>query len=116
MADLKKDKESCDLAVEKFEKEVAKLKIKENLAKKLTIDEFKAFDEYNEVMEEEASLYFDEGFDLCKKQLSLHFLDLDIEDMKIDPNLPAGDDDAEVDEDGTVVQNASLNLLEPSRC
>ena len=56
-------------------------------------------------MEYEASSYFGEGFDLCKKQLSLHFPDID--DMQIDPNLVDGDEDAKVNED-EIVQNAIL--------
>ncbi|GFY82754.1 hypothetical protein Acr_02g0009940 [Actinidia rufa] len=48
--DLKRDKERSDLALEKLEKEVAELKRKDNLANKLAIEEFKAFEEYKEAV------------------------------------------------------------------
>ncbi|GFZ08744.1 hypothetical protein Acr_20g0005520 [Actinidia rufa] len=83
VAYLKRDEESSDLAAEKFMEEVAELKRKENLAKKLAIDKFKVSEEYKEVVEEEVPSYFGEGFDLCKKQLSPRFLDIDIDDMQI---------------------------------
>ena len=43
-----------------------------------------------------------------QKQLSLHFLNLNIEDMQIDPDLANGDVDAEVNEDEIVVQDTTL--------
>ena len=45
---------------------------------------------------------------MCKKQISLRFPDLNIEDMQIDPNLVDGDEDAEVNEDETTVHDATL--------
>ena len=105
--DLNRDNENSDVTMEKFEKEVAKMNKRENLAKKLAIDEFKASKEYKEVVEKEASSYFGEGFDQCKKQLKLRFLDLDIDDLMINSYLVDGDED-EVDEDKVVVQDATL--------
>ena len=86
VADLKRDKENSDIATEKLEKEVVKLKRRENLANKLAVNEFKASVEYKEAVEKEDSSYFGEGFELCKKQVSLRFPDIDIEDMHIDPD------------------------------
>ncbi|GFY87312.1 hypothetical protein Acr_05g0009510 [Actinidia rufa] len=48
MAGLKKYKEDFDVATEKLEKKVAEMKRRENLTKKLAIDEFKTFKEYKE--------------------------------------------------------------------
>ena len=56
MANLNRDNENSDVTIEKFEKEVAQLKRRENLAKKLAVDEFKASEEHNEGVEEKASL------------------------------------------------------------
>ncbi|XP_057514520.1 uncharacterized protein LOC130796216 [Actinidia eriantha] len=61
VARLKKDKEDSDVTAEKLEKEVAKLKRRGNLTKKLSIDEFKSSEEYKETMEDEASSYFGKG-------------------------------------------------------
>ena len=54
MVDLKRDKESFNLAIEKFDKEVTELKRKENLVKKLAIDKFKASAKYKEDVEASA--------------------------------------------------------------
>ncbi|GFZ03506.1 hypothetical protein Acr_16g0001300 [Actinidia rufa] len=110
VANLRRDKESFDLATKKLENEVTELKRKENLAKKLVVDEFKASKEYKEVVEEEVASYFGEGFDLCKKHVSLCFPDLDNEDIQINPDCADGDGDAEVDEDGTAMQDATLPI------
>ncbi|GFZ03468.1 hypothetical protein Acr_16g0000920 [Actinidia rufa] len=104
---LKKDKEDSDIAAKKLENEVAKLKMRENLTKKLAVDELKASEEYKETMEEEASSYFGEGFNKYKKQLNLLVPNLDIDDQQIDPDLVDGDED-EVDEGKVVVQNTTL--------
>ena len=102
---LKMDKESSDLASKKFKKEVDELKRKENLAKKLAIDEFIVSEEYKE-----ASSYFNKGFHSCKKQLRLRFPTLDIDDMQINHDLTDGDEDVEVDEGGPVAQDATLPI------
>ncbi|GFS41479.1 hypothetical protein Acr_00g0074570 [Actinidia rufa] len=70
VVDLKRHKESFDLATEKFEKEVAELKRKKNLAKKLAIDEFKASKEYRESVEEEASPYSARGSTCTKSSFA----------------------------------------------
>ena len=57
------------------------------LAKPLAIIEFKAFEEYGEALTLEASRYYGEGFDLWHKQIKLCFMDLDIDNMEIDPDL-----------------------------
>ena len=57
-------------------------------------------------MEEEDSSYFGKGFYLCKKQ-RLHFPNLDIDDMQINPDLGNRDEDAEVNEDETAIQDAT---------
>ncbi|GFS38241.1 hypothetical protein Acr_00g0056420 [Actinidia rufa] len=51
MANLKRTKENFDVVVEKLEKKVAELKRRENLSKKLAINEFKASKEYKKVVE-----------------------------------------------------------------
>ena len=48
------------------------------------------------------SSYFGEGFDECKKQINLLFLDHDINDLKIDPDLV---DKVEHEEEGKDVQS-----------
>ncbi|GFZ12888.1 hypothetical protein Acr_23g0012730 [Actinidia rufa] len=65
------------------------------------VTEFKASKEYNKVLTLKASRFYGEGFELCKKQIKLHFPDLDNDDMKIDPNLDedgASDDDMDGDD------------------
>ena len=52
---MKRDKENSDVDTETFKKEVAKLKRRESIAKKLVVDEFKASEEYKEAVEKEAS-------------------------------------------------------------
>ncbi|GFS37736.1 hypothetical protein Acr_00g0053700 [Actinidia rufa] len=74
-------------AIEGTEKEVVELKEKELLAKKLVIEEYKSSDDFQEVVEQVASRYFGEGFDLCKKQISRLHTDLDLKDMGIDAEL-----------------------------
>ncbi|GFS41434.1 hypothetical protein Acr_00g0074290 [Actinidia rufa] len=69
------------------EKEITEMRRIEALAKTSSIHEFKASDEYKEAMEGAASSYFRKGFDLCKKQINILHLDLDIHDLQIDPNL-----------------------------
>ncbi|XP_057496282.1 uncharacterized protein LOC130781195 [Actinidia eriantha] len=121
VAEIKDDKENVaaakalfDLAREKLEKEVAELKRKEKEvaeavvehAKMLAVTEFKASEEYGAALTLEASRYYGEGFDLCKKQIKLRFPDLDIDNMEIDPNLAEeGDDDGKVDGDATLVED-----------
>ncbi|GFZ16779.1 hypothetical protein Acr_26g0000490 [Actinidia rufa] len=74
---------------------------------KLTIDEFKASEEYKEPMEAMAFSYFGEWVNQCKKQLNLLFPDLDIDDLQID--LVDGDED-EVDEGKVTVQGATFPI------
>ncbi|GFS33729.1 hypothetical protein Acr_00g0030260 [Actinidia rufa] len=105
-----RDKESSDLTMEKFEKKVVELKGKENLAKNLAVDEFKASKECKEAVEEETFLYFDEGFNLCKKYFSLRFPNLDIDDMEINPDLAKGDKDAKVDKGGTIMKDVTISI------
>ncbi|GFZ12711.1 hypothetical protein Acr_23g0010960 [Actinidia rufa] len=66
MRRMKKDR---DTTVERLEKEVAELKEKEGISKKSAIKEYKSSNDFQEVMEQIASKYFGEGFDLCKKQI-----------------------------------------------
>ena len=121
VAEIKEEKQNVaaakvlfDLAREKLEKEVAELKRKEKEvaeavvehAKMLAVTEFKASEEYGEALTLEASRYYGEGFDLCKKQIKLRFPDLDIDNMEIDPNLAEeGDGDGKVDGDATLVED-----------
>ncbi|GFS46165.1 hypothetical protein Acr_00g0100540 [Actinidia rufa] len=65
--ELRKFKEEHDIAMKKHEKKMAKMRRREAFTKTSAIDEFKALDDYKEVVEEAASSYFGEGFDLCKK-------------------------------------------------
>ena len=53
----------------KLEKEIAKMKAKEVLAKKSSIEEYKKSDDLQEVVVQVASRYYGEDFDLCKKQI-----------------------------------------------
>ncbi|GFZ05323.1 hypothetical protein Acr_17g0008950 [Actinidia rufa] len=83
--------------MEKHEKEIIEMRRREALTKMSAIDEFKALDEYKEAVEGAASSYFDEGFDLCKKQINILHLDLDVHDLQIDPNLVDKDEEEEKD-------------------
>ncbi|GFZ03453.1 hypothetical protein Acr_16g0000770 [Actinidia rufa] len=125
VAELTREREHFDLAIEKPEKEVANLKRKEDLTKKLAITKFKAFEETKDLYDllenkgdkpaatkdeealiEEVSTYYYEGFDLCKKQIKLGFPNIDIDDMQVDLDLAEeGDEDAVVDRDETAVQD-----------
>ncbi|GFS44352.1 hypothetical protein Acr_00g0089820 [Actinidia rufa] len=60
---LKSYTKEFNIATEKLEKEMAKLRRGEVLTKKLAVDKFKASEEYKEAVEEAASSYFGEGFD-----------------------------------------------------
>ena len=51
LEELKKFKEEYDIAIEKHKKEMAEIRRRELIAKKLVVDEFKAFEEYKEVVE-----------------------------------------------------------------
>ena len=95
--ELRKFKEEHDVAMEKHEKEMAEMRRRETLAKTSAIDEFKASEEYKEALEWAASSYFDEGFDLCKKQINILYPNLDIHDHYIDPNLVDEDEEEEKD-------------------
>ena len=57
-------KEDRAAALERHEKEMVELREKEAIAKTSTIEEYKSF---GEVVERGTSMYFGEGFDLCKK-------------------------------------------------
>ena len=77
--------------MEKHKKEMAKMRRREALAKTSTIEEFK------EVMEGAASLYFGEGFNLCKKKIGILHPKLDIEDLQINPDLVDEDEEEKKD-------------------
>ena len=66
-------------------------------SKKFAIDEFKSSSEFLESVEDAASKYFDEGFDLCKWQLCHHHPDvgINLEDMGLDQDLLAEEYDGE---------------------
>ena len=85
--ELKRFKDEYDVSMEKHEKEMAKIRRREALTRTSAIDEFKVSDEHKEAVERANSLYFGEGFDLCKKQISILHLDLDIHDQHINPDL-----------------------------
>ncbi|GFY97471.1 hypothetical protein Acr_12g0000120 [Actinidia rufa] len=93
VAGLKKYKDNSNVIVEKFKKKMAKLKMREIIAKKLAIDDFKASEEYKETVKGAASSYFGETFDQCKKQINLLFSDLDVNDRQMDPYLVDGDEE-----------------------
>ena len=76
-----------------------------DLAKGSAVAEFKAFEEYSENLTLEASRIYGEGFDLCEKQITLHFPDLDIDDMEIDPDLAEEIDEGEVDGDAILAKD-----------
>ncbi|GFS30488.1 hypothetical protein Acr_00g0012170 [Actinidia rufa] len=118
---LKEEKEKVvamkalfELAREKLKKKVAKLKGKEKeaaegveFAKTLVIIEFKPFEKkFSEILTIEASRSHGEGFDLCKKQIKLHFPDFSIDNIEIDPDLAKErDGDGTVDSDETLVKD-----------
>ena len=52
-------------------------------------------DEYKEAVEGVVSSYLGEGFDLCKKKISILHPDLDILDIQIDPDLVDEDEEEE---------------------
>ncbi|GFZ14574.1 hypothetical protein Acr_24g0007640 [Actinidia rufa] len=85
--ELKKTKEDRDATLERFEKEVAELKKKEALIKKLVIEKYKSLDDFYEAVEFVAFRYFGESFDFYKRQISRLHPDLDIQDMRIDAEL-----------------------------
>ncbi|GFY97474.1 hypothetical protein Acr_12g0000150 [Actinidia rufa] len=93
VAGLKKYKDNSNVIVEKFKKEMVKLKMREIIAKKLATDDFKASEEYKEIIKGAASSYFGETSDQCKKQINLLFSDLDVNDRQMDPNLIDGDEE-----------------------
>ena len=65
----------------KFKKEMAELRRRKVVSKKLAVDKFKASKEYKEGLEGATSLYFGKGFNQSKKQINLLFLDLNINDL-----------------------------------
>ena len=68
------------------------------LTKVSAVAMFKASEEYNEALTLEVSKFYGEEFDLCKTQIKLRFPDLNIDDMKIDPDMAedgVGDDDVD---------------------
>ncbi|GFY85266.1 hypothetical protein Acr_04g0000040 [Actinidia rufa] len=85
--ELKRMKEDRDATIQKLEEENTELKVKEVLTKKSIIEEYKSSDDFQEAMEQVASRYFGEGFDLCKKQVEHLYLELDLQDMQIDDEL-----------------------------
>ena len=89
---MKKDRDST---VKKIEKEIVELQANDVLAKKSAIEEFKSSDDFQEVVEQATSKYFGEGFDLCKKKISILHPDLDILDIQIDPDLVDEDEEEE---------------------
>ncbi|XP_057464218.1 uncharacterized protein LOC130753999 [Actinidia eriantha] len=93
--ELKKTKEDHNATVARFEKEVADLKDKSVLAKKSAIEEYKSSDDFQEVVEQAASKYFGESFDLYKKQIGRLQPDLDIQDMGIDAELAEEEEEEE---------------------
>ena len=95
--ELRKFKEEHDIAMKKHEKKMAKMRRREVLTKTSAIDEFKALDDYKEVVEGVVSSNFSEGFNLGKKQISILYPDLDIQDLHIDPDLVDEDEKEEED-------------------
>ena len=69
-------------------------------SKKSAVEEFKSSSDFLGAVEDAASKYFDEGFDFCKRQLHRHHLDLaiNLEDMGLDHDLLAEEDEDEVEE------------------
>ena len=107
--------ESFDLTKGDLEKKIVELVEKEKgvieavqLAKVSAVAEFKASEEYSEALTLEASKFYGEGYDLCKKQIKLCFFDHDIDDMKIDPDLAEEVDEGEVDSDAILAEDPSL--------
>ncbi|GFZ10051.1 hypothetical protein Acr_21g0006500 [Actinidia rufa] len=64
----KKFKEEYGVAMEKHEKEMAEMRRRELIAKKLVVDEFKASKEYKEAAEGAASSYFGEALTNCSSR------------------------------------------------
>ncbi|GFY91662.1 hypothetical protein Acr_08g0000580 [Actinidia rufa] len=98
--ELRRMKEEHVAALERHEKEMAEMREKEALIKRYyasAVEEFKSSDDFKETMEKAASLYFGEGFDLCKKQIGFFYPNLDIQDLPIDPDLVKEDEEEEKD-------------------
>ncbi|GFS30394.1 hypothetical protein Acr_00g0011680 [Actinidia rufa] len=60
--------ENRDATMERLKKEVAELKEKSVLTKKSAIEEYKSSDDFHEVVEQSASMYFGEGFELLVEE------------------------------------------------
>ena len=73
MAGLKKYEKEPDVATKKLEKEMAELKKRDGLAKKLVVYEFKASEEYKKAEEGATSSYFGEGFINARSRLIFFF-------------------------------------------
>ncbi|GFY85399.1 hypothetical protein Acr_04g0001370 [Actinidia rufa] len=73
-------------AVARLEPEVAELSSKLVQVEKLAIEEFKSLDDFKAAVTNSATMYFDEGFEFCKRQL-LHQhpnLGIDVASMELD--------------------------------
>ncbi|GFZ09947.1 hypothetical protein Acr_21g0005460 [Actinidia rufa] len=110
-----RENENFDLTKRELEKEIAELVEKENgvievveLAKVSTLVELKASEGYSEALTLEASKFYSEGFALCKKQIKLHFPNLNIDDLKIDLDLAEEVDEGEVDGDATLADDPPM--------
>ena len=97
--ELRKTKEDRDATVSRLEKEIADLKVNEVLAKMSSIEEYKSSYDFQEAVEQAASRYFGEGFNLCKKQIGHLHLELDMQDMEIDSELAREEEEGEEEEE-----------------
>ena len=70
----------------RLEKKITNLREKEVLAKESVVEEYKSSDDFQKAMEQAAFKYFDEGFNLFKKQIKHLHSELDIQDLQIDPS------------------------------
>ncbi|GFY86209.1 hypothetical protein Acr_04g0009470 [Actinidia rufa] len=85
-------------AVARSEVEVYELKKNKARAKKKAVEDYKSSNDFQEVVESATSKYFGEGFNLYKRQLAHHHLNLgiDLDDMGLDHDLlEVEKDDAE---------------------
>ena len=93
--DLQKVKDEWDATINKLEKEISKLKNREVVTRKSDIEEYKSFNGFYEPVVQATSKYIGEGFDLCKKHISFHHPEFDIQGLEIDDELARVKDESE---------------------
>ncbi|GFY85497.1 hypothetical protein Acr_04g0002350 [Actinidia rufa] len=101
--ELTKMKDDQDATEDRLENsEILVVELRQNVArsKKLTMEEFKSSNEFQDAVEATTSKYFCVGFDFCKRQLHRHHLDLaiDVEGMGLNYDLFDDEEEKELEE------------------